>query len=163
MDSTNRSFIRAGTRQTDWVIITEIKEEKLYLFSEIRNSERMTINYVREMLGDDYPISYFDCQTQKEFRTTLLRYYNYFEDKEVREDGTHARFLQNKLINKRFNVISIEFSDEKLADYVDIPMLYRRISWQSLVPKDPIKKYETPPKMGKYVLIGNFDYQRTKT
>ena len=115
------------------------------------------------MLGDDYAISYFDCQTQKQFRTTLLRYYNYFEDKEEREDGTRARFLQNKLINKRFNVISIEFSDEKLADYVDIPMLFRRISWQSLVPEDLNQKYETPPKMGKYLLIGNFDHKRKIT
>lgn len=123
-------------------------------FLEIRNYDKMTLNYVREELGDDFPIPYFDCQTQKQFRTTLLRYSLYFNDKEKQEDGSIARYLQNPLINKRFNVISIEFSNETLGQHVDIPLLYTRISWQTLVPEDSNPKYETPPKMGKYLLIG---------
>ena len=116
----------------------------------------MTLDYVREELGDDFTIPYFDCQTQKQFRTTLLRYFNYFSDHEITEDGSKARYLQNRLLNKRFNVISIEFSNERFAEQVDIPLLFTRISWQSLVPEDSTtqSKYETPPKMGKYLLIG---------
>ncbi len=116
----------------------------------------MTLDYVREELGDDFTIPYFDCQTQKQFRTTLLRYFNYFNDSEIADDGSKVRYLQNRLLNKRFNVISIEFSNESLAQQVDIPLLFTRISWQSLVPEDSATKpkYETPPKMGKYLLIG---------
>ena len=138
--------------------------KKCFIFGkhvlEIRNYEKMTLDYVREELGDDFTIPYFDCQTQKQFRTTLLRYFNYYTDSEITEDGSKARYLQNRLLNKRFNVISIEFSNESLAQQVDIPLLYTRISWQSLVPEDSAMqpKYETPPKMGKYLLIGNLNF-----
>lgn len=74
----------------------------------------------------------FDCTTRKEpFINSHLLYNKIY----CFLDGDSKRFLGNDQINKRFNVISLEFSKTKLTDFVKAPTVFSKLAWQRLWPK----------------------------
>ena len=76
--------------------------------------------------------SYTDTTTLREYKTTLARFKQYYDGKTANSE----RFLENPNLNKRYNVISLEFSKTNLVKFVKPPLALRESSWTNLWPSE---------------------------
>lgn len=94
-------------------------------FSEPLNASSITVDQIADILGDKEKVPVIEVATQREKgRFTMKDWRNYFNKNPADRD----------LI---LNVISLEFSDTKLARYAHVPKMIRAIDWiENTWPKD---------------------------
>ncbi|KAL3241973.1 hypothetical protein MRX96_047841 [Rhipicephalus microplus] len=102
--------------------------------------EDLTVSDVMDFIGPDFMLDVIDVRKQEDLKMTMSEWVDYF--------NSYDR-------SKVFNVISLEFSDTRLSDFVKPPSLVQRISWvencwPSHVPN--IGVYQRPAVM-KYCLM----------
>ncbi|CAN7983467.1 unnamed protein product [Ixodes pacificus] len=76
--------------------------------------EDLTVSDVMDYIGPDFMLDVIDVRKQEDLKMTMSEWVEYFNS----YDRT-----------KVFNVISLEFSDTRLSDFVRPPSLVQRISW----------------------------------
>ncbi|XP_064488652.1 histone lysine demethylase PHF8-like [Ornithodoros turicata] len=106
--------------------------------------EDLTVSDVMDFIGPDFMLDVIDASKQEDLKMTMAEWVDYY--------NSYNR-------NKVFNVISLEFSDTRLSDFVKPPSLVQRISWvencwPSHVPN--VGPHQRPAVM-KYCLMGTRD------
>ncbi|XP_049527858.1 histone lysine demethylase PHF8 isoform X2 [Dermacentor silvarum] len=76
--------------------------------------EDLTVSDVMDFIGPDFMLDVIDVRKQEDLKMTMSEWVDYF--------NSYDR-------SKVFNVISLEFSDTRLSDFVKPPSLVQRISW----------------------------------
>ena len=94
---------------------------------------RWVLKYIEfDLLILQFLNSYTDTTTLREYKTTLARFKKYYDGKTENAE----RFLENPNLNKRYNVISLEFSKTNLVKYIKPPLALRESSWTNLWPSE---------------------------
>ena len=85
---------------------------------KVPNSKAFYVKDVEHLVGLDRRVDVMDVKTQKNLEMTLKEWCDYF-------------LCTNK--KELLNVISLEFSHTKLADYVEPPYVIKQLDWVNTV------------------------------
>ena len=72
------------------------------------------LNVIEDLAGSGHMLRYTDSQSQCEYPGELGEWIEFFNMKNKQSE----RFGHNNMINKRFNVISMEFTKERFSDII---------------------------------------------
>ncbi|XP_064632054.1 histone lysine demethylase PHF8-like isoform X2 [Lineus longissimus] len=100
-----------------------------------------SIQDVENYVGSMKEIDVIDVSRQEEYKMLMREWTDYYNS-------------PNR--NKIFNVISLEFSQTRLSEFVEVPMIVRRLSWvHNLWPEQlPEECHFTKTEVQKYCLMG---------